>query len=88
MGSLSRFEQKWAFRGSEWDRWLGLVAFLFGNHIKFHGHRQTLGNRRHEHKLALKLWTALTDIEGLTVYGPDPALETRAALAAFNSDKL
>ena len=32
-----RFDQKWAFRGSEWARWLGLVAFLLGNHIKCRG---------------------------------------------------
>ena len=44
-GVTHRFDQKWAFRGSEWARWLRLVAFLFGNGIKCHGHRQTLANR-------------------------------------------
>ena len=38
------FRPKVRCRGSEWARWLRLVAFLFGNHVKTHGHRQTLDN--------------------------------------------
>ena len=34
MSSNRRFDQNWAFRGSEWARWLRLVACLFGNGIK------------------------------------------------------
>ena len=32
------FRPKLGLRGSEWARWLGLVAFLFENRIKSHGH--------------------------------------------------
>ena len=38
------FRPKVRFRGSEWARWLRLVAFLFGNGIKCNGRRQTLDN--------------------------------------------
>ena len=39
-GGRKPFRPKVRFRGSEWARWLRLVAFLLGNHIKCYGHRQ------------------------------------------------
>ena len=39
------FRPKVRFRGSEWARWLRLVALLFGNGIKCHGRRQHLDKR-------------------------------------------
>ena len=38
------FRPKVGSRGSEWARWLRLLAFLFGNGVKSIRHRQTLDN--------------------------------------------
>ena len=43
-GVAQAFRPKVRFRGSEWARWLRLVAFMFGIDLKSNGRRQTLGN--------------------------------------------